>query len=73
MYDNMVVQHRSSQEPIYLDANDAMAVPKLFVKKINERLSMNDCQNQIKYVCQFTKTGIRILARLKQHSSSERV
>lgn len=69
----MMIRHGSSQERIYLDASEAMAAPKVFVKKINERLSMNDCRNRIKYICQFTKTEIRILARLKQRSSSQRV
>lgn len=42
MHDNMMVRHGSSQERIYLDASDAMAAPKVFVKKINERLSQSD-------------------------------
>lgn len=38
----MMVRHGSSQERIYLETSDAMAAPKVFVKKINERLSQSD-------------------------------
>lgn len=37
-----MIRHGSSQDRIYLETSDAMAAPKVFVKKINERLSQSD-------------------------------